>query len=208
MENSLCDYYECEQGSEAWFDLHVGRITGSMFIDMMAATSTLSYKKKICQKVGEIITGKLDDDGFIGSAAMVRGKELEPEARNFYIEMYETDVSQVGFVTNRDLYPDFIGVSPDGMIEDDNGLIEIKCPSITVHLGYLQSGGLPSAYKWQVQGQLLVTGASYCDFLSYYPGVKHFLKRVYPDEKYQEQLKVRMAGAISDIKDLLDKLNT
>ncbi|KAL3999970.1 tubulin-specific chaperone D [Sarotherodon galilaeus] len=81
-----------------------------------------------------------------------------------------------GFVVHPDA--PWIGASRDGIIFDpleqpQFGLVEMKCPNIKSYVDapYLKviSGTLQlkpkHAYYWQVQGQLLTTGMSWCDFV-------------------------------------------
>jgi hypothetical protein len=69
---------------------------------------------------------------------------------------------------------------------------DLKCPSSAVHVGYLLDGILPLDYFQQVQGQLLVTGRKWIDFVSYYPGLKALIVRVAPDVQFINALKVEL----------------
>jgi hypothetical protein len=66
------------------------------------------------------------------------------------------------------------------------GLLEIKCPSATTHLEYLQAGALPEAYLPQVTHNLWITGAAWCDFVSFDdrfpPALQLVIVRVQRDE--------------------------
>jgi hypothetical protein len=59
------------------------------------------------------------------------------------------------------------GCSLDGDVENFGGIIELKVPKSTTHIGYFKSGGLPSAYRPQVMHNLWCTGAKWCDFASF-----------------------------------------
>jgi len=204
MENNL-NIYHCEQGSEQWHDLRCGRITASKFKDMMAGLSTIGFKNLMFNTAGEIISREVEPS--FTNDAMQRGIDLEPEARMFYEEINGIDVNEVGFVTNADIHPEYIGVSPDGMIESENGLLEIKCPKMHTHMAYTVNDRLPNEYKWQVQGQLLITGAEYCDFMSYYPNIKPFIKRVLPDLEMHKEMLTRMELSIEEVKRIIDIIN-
>ena len=199
--NSIVSY-NCQQGSDEWFDLRCGRITGSKFSALMAGQSTKTYKDLIYTVVGEIISGS-SEPGYQNDH-MIRGTELEPEARSFYEEVNGISVSEIGFITNEDMHPEYFGVSPDGIVGD--GLIEIKCPMMKTHIGYLEAKKLPNEYKWQVQGQMLITGAEWCDFVSYYPAIKMLIVRVDADKEMQQAMIGRMEQAINDIQTVLKKL--
>jgi hypothetical protein len=129
------------------------------------------------------LTG-LPQEDFAGNAATEWGNAHEAEA----IAAYEAHTGHiampVGFVALRDT---LAGCSPDGVIRDYEGTVSIKCPHKTaIHIGYLRDGRVPSAYLPQVLCELWVTGAQWCDFLSYDPrvpeGLQTFLVRYQRDE--------------------------
>jgi len=78
-------------------------------------------------------------------------------------------------------------------------MIEIKCPKRSTHMKYITNDKLPSEYRWQVQGQLFVTGLKYCDFMSYYPDLKPFIIRVFPDEKDFEMIRKELDIFIGEV---------
>lgn len=192
-----------EQHSEAWHQSRLGRVTGTRFKDLMAAKTTAAYQNLIADIAAEILTETGDDQDNFVSEAMQHGIDTEPEARKFYSELYGVEVEQVGFVTPDDdhKYSEWVGVSPDGLLPG-NGLLEIKCPKRSTHLYYIQSGKLPAAYKWQVYGQLYVTGADYCDFMSYVPGMKPFIIQVKPDAEIFRQIEAELDELIAAVRSL------
>jgi len=117
------------------------------------------------EKATEILTGNPVANLFMNDA-MRRGSELEPEARQFYTMLTRNPVEESGLIYLNELKR--IGASVDGLV-DVEGLVEIKCPSLTVHVDYLLDGVMPAQYVKQVQGQMWVTGRKWCDFLSYNP---------------------------------------
>ena len=196
---------ECEQKSEAWFQNRLGRITGTRFKFLMAKESTKTYKDLILDLAGEIITQEVEES--YTNDIMQRGIDLEPEARKEYENIFDCKVDEVGFVIpeGENKYHEWIGVSPDGLT--GKGMIEIKCPLLKTHLSYINVGKLPNEYYYQVQGQLFVTGLDYCDFMSYYPGLKPFILRVYPDKKTFAEFESRLDDAIELVKIQLEKYN-
>lgn len=133
---------------------------------------------------------------------MQRGKEMESEARSLYELITSVSVQQVGFCLNE---TPSCGASPDGLIEEE-GSLEIKCPTIAVHVGYLLENILPVDYFQQTQGQLLVTGRRWVDFLSYYPGLKPFLIRVERNEKFIEALKAELIKFCAELEEISYKI--
>lgn len=124
-----------------------------------------------------------------------RGVELEPLA----IQMYELQTGQkvtpVGFVTNEEV-SNVGGASPDGLILP-NGLVEIKCFQDKKHFRMIidrnKTGrfDIEAKYVWQMQMQLLFTGAEWCDFVSYCPNFKDSLlvQRILPDPDKHEAIR-------------------
>jgi putative phage-type endonuclease len=196
--------HEIEQHSEAWHQARCGKVTGTRFKALVAGESTATYKDLVTNIACELITGKAEDS--YTNANMEHGIETEPIARGKYIDICGVGVSEVGFITPDEdsIYHDWIGISPDGMTED-NGLLEIKCPLQRTHFEYIEAGKLPSEYRYQVQGQLFISGLDYCDFMSYVEGMTPFIVRVRPDLVLHEEFKLRLDKLIEQVK---QKLNT
>jgi hypothetical protein len=74
----------------------------------------------------------------------------------------------VGFYVH-DAY-DFTGASCDALIDDD-GVLELKCPTTAVHMKYVMGGEIPKDYVPQVAWELACTGRAYVDFVSYGVGI-------------------------------------
>jgi hypothetical protein len=60
----------------------------------------------------------------------------------------------VGFVDHPKI--EFCGASPDGLVDD--GLVEIKCPNTTTHIGWVLAGVVPEEHKPQMILQCACTG--------------------------------------------------
>lgn len=191
----------CEQRSEAWHQVRLGRFTASIFSDVMSANNTSTYENVLAKIAGEIITQEEEES--YSSPAMERGIELEDEAAEYYENIFDVKTDKVGFIIpdEEDLLHEWIGISPDRKINE--GILEIKCPLIKTHLKYIRMNQLPNEYKWQVQGQLMVSEAKWCDFMSYYPNMKPFIIRVYPDEKMHLELRNRLIESVEKVKSII-----
>ena len=170
--------HNCQQGSDEWFALRTGRITGTRIAKMAGGTKPTI--DGLCYEVAsEIITGQRSD-AIKATPAMERGTEMEAEARSAFSAEYLLNVVEVGFFEVDDLF----GVSPDGLIGDDAGL-ELKCPLPHTHLKYITAGDKAwRAYRWQVQGCLWATGRARWYFASYCPlfdGMELVVNVVGPD---------------------------
>jgi putative phage-type endonuclease len=203
MPNSAVYMDDIEQGSPEWLALRVGLPTASCF-DKIITTKGVpskSAKKYLYQLAGERMVG-FSPAGY-QSDDMARGNEVEDEARAAYEFITDATVKEVGFCfkDDRKLY----GSSPDGIIGEDGGL-EIKCPSLSVAVEYLDKGKLPTAYVQQVQGCMLVTGRSWWDFLSYYPGLTPLIIRVKRDEELIKALGYELESFCIDLDELTERL--
>mgnify|MGYP001584747982 CR=1 FL=1 len=159
---------ECEQRSSEWFATRAGVLGASSAGDMLARIKTgeASGRRDLRTRlVVERLTGQPVEDGYI-NADMQRGIDLEPEARAAYEAETSELVQQVGYLKH-DTLP--IGCSPDGIVGDFEGGVEIKCPRSANHLRYLREKCLPLEYVAQITHSLFVTGAPWWDFVSYDP---------------------------------------
>lgn len=177
------------QCSPEWFTLRAGRPSASCF-DQILTPKTMKpssqAEKYLYTLAGERLTGCKAET--FKSQWMERGTELEDEARALFQLVQGVEVKQVGMI-----YPDekrLYSCSPDGVL-DGTGL-ELKCPAMHTHIGYLLSGSLPTDYICQVQGAMLITGFMYYWFMSYYPGLPPLIVRVERDDAFCARLKIEL----------------
>lgn len=161
---------DAEQRSPEWFAARCGKLTGSCAADVFAKIKTgeaAARRDLRLRLVVERLTGQTQDgEGFV-SKDMQRGTDLEAEAFAAYEAETGTLVRRVGFLLRDDLP---IGCSPDGIIGDFSGVLELKCPRSATHLRYLRSPGVvPTEHLHQLQHALFVSGAAFVDFCSFDP---------------------------------------
>lgn len=191
----MVNKFECATRAQStcpeWHQLRRQRLTASRF-------------REICQvreNSEEDLANRLLQ-GTRQTAAMKRGLELEADAIWEYCQMKRVNHYPCGFV----IHPDasWLGASPDGLIFDPSepcqfGLIEIKCPNVKSYVDcpYLQmkSGKLElkktHAYYWQVQGQMLITGMNWCDFVvSAEEDI--LIQRIYTDSSVMDSIREKV----------------
>ncbi len=115
------------------------------------------------QLVCERITNQAQEDVFV-NAAMARGVECEPLAFAAYESHTGQMVQRSGFLSHLD---HMAGCSLDGHVGDFEGLIECKCPKSATHFRYLRDGGVPKEHVPQMLHNIWITGAWWCDFVSF-----------------------------------------
>lgn len=181
-----------EQRTPDWFATRAGRFTGSRFADLMGSATVRDGL--IRDLAWERFRGQCVET--YQNDAMRRGTELEPMARDWYAFTRDVEVREIAFIVHP--VHDFIGVSPDGLI-DPNGMVEIKCPGHRAHMDTLASRKVPGKYKWQVQGQLMVAQRAWLDFVSYHPEQGGVIVRVLPDAKAQKELETACLKANAEV---------
>lgn len=191
---------ECAQGTPEWFSARAGLPTASEFSTVMAkgrgGGDSVTRRKYLLTLLGERLTGEVVDS--YSNPHMERGTVMEAEARDLYLFRTGHDSRLAGTFIHDGIRA---GASPDSLIGND-GLLEIKTRLPHLQLELLLSGGLPSEHKAQVQGQMLVTGRRWVDFVAYWPKLPIHIVRVERDEPYIAQLRV----AIEDFNTELDTL--
>ena len=194
---------QCDQRSEEWLVARCGIPTASSFDRLITTKGAQSTQrtKYMYQLAGERVAGSAEES--FQSAAMLRGIETELEARKFYEFTTGETVQEIGFCLSD---CGRWGCSPDGLVGED-GLIEIKCPIISTHVGYLLENTLPMDYFQQTQGQLLVTGRKWCDFVSYYAGLKPLLIRVERNEQFIKLLENELIGFCRELENVITRIS-
>lgn len=172
---------DCEQNTPEWYFARLGIFTASTMGKWLVAEKRGVVAEKAALKA--IVDNLSEMSGLEmvpppRNYILDRGHELEPFARRAYTELTGREVEQVGFVLHD---VGGFGCSPDGFIDDREGMLQIKCPFGPGHLKSVLFPGLPEEYKIQVHMEMAVTGAKYNDYFSYCPGADHMLFRVERD---------------------------
>mgnify|MGYP003680133378 CR=1 FL=1 len=184
-------WIDVKQNTDEWFGMRVGKITSSKFSTIMAnegkafGNPAVEYAEKLAL---ERVTGKRDESASLSSKYLDRGHELEPDALKLYEFEQLCTVTNGGFNTNGENINGLdgnLGDSPDGVVLEDNGSVEVKSVIPKTHWKRLKKGGIDTSYKWQIQGHIWLGNYDYCDFVSYCPempdGKRLFVERVLLD---------------------------
>ena len=204
-------YINIEQGSDEWKMARLGHVTASNMADVMSkgkgsgeAIGRYKYKVRL---VAERLTQTAAES--FSNAAMEWGVEQE----QFACIEYESATNQFVDKTGFWLHPEikFLGVSPDRLVGAE-GLIEVKCPNTTTHLGYLFEGKIPTDYYKQIQCQLWVTGRQWCDFVSYDPRLPKrnqlLIVRTERDESLIKEMEAETLKFLDEVESLIIKLES
>lgn len=201
---------DVEQGSPEWHRARLGHVTASHINDVMAKgkgkeESITRYKYKV-RLVAERMTNEIASDSYSNSA-MEWGVEQEQFAAIAYETAQETFVDKTGFWLHPTIK--WLGVSPDRLV-GNGGLVEIKCPNTTTHLGYLFEKKVPTNYYNQIQCQLWVTGRAWCDFVSFDPRLPRrnqlLVIRVERDDAIIATMQGEVRNFLDEVESLIIKL--
>ncbi len=217
-----------DQRSLAWHIDRCGKITASRFKDAIAMTQEYVYTsgarkgqvkkpEPMAQRMTymrELAFERLTKSPVhsISGKALEWGADAEGAAQDAYQFATGNTVTASPFV----LHPryDFIGCSPDGLVDDDPegaGGTESKCPfSEHVHIRTWLENEMPEEHKPQVQGAMMCTDRAWWDFISYDPrqvtGLRLFVKRVYRDDAYISWLELELLRFEAELQAMVREL--
>jgi len=160
---------DVEQRSPEWFAARLGRVTGTLADAVMAkgrGTAESVQRKKLRYRLAlEQLTGRSFEKDF-QSDAMADGIAREPIAYAAYEALKGVMLDRAGFCRHNEK---MIGCSVDGLWNDFEGLVSIKCPEWHTHAETLRAKTIDTDYLRQIVHEQLVTGAEWTDFVSFQP---------------------------------------
>lgn len=198
----IANMTKAQAKSPEWFTFREGRITASVFKNACITrleNPSLSTIKRICYP----------KQASFKSKQTIYGCNHEKQALNdytAYLKRHHVGVKvwDIGFIINPS-FP-YFGASPDSLVECQccgKGCIEVKCPYCikdtnieeilnlkTSFLNERSSDGTREihldrkhAYFYQVQMQIAVIGANYCDFVAW-NHKDFYCERIFLDENF------------------------
>jgi len=128
--------YDIEQHSEEWHKVRYGKIGGTLSKGLFIKSDTL------LEDVLSELVEEFDLQESFQSYDMIRGSELEPEARKALNAYLGIELKEVGWLQCEE--NELLGISPDGITEDETISAEIKCPAAKKHLKTVLTGEIPA----------------------------------------------------------------
>ena len=184
---------ECKQGSAEWHFARLGIPTASQFSRIITpktrkpSASADSYMHEL---LSEWLLG-MPAGGAVSTPWMQRGTEQESSARMYFEIQTARFVREVGLCVRAGA-----GCSPDGLLDDDEGL-EIKCPSAVTHIATMLNG--TDEHFAQIQGSMWVTERKAWFLLSYNPSIPSSITRIERDESYMAALDVAVPDFVAKL---------
>lgn len=199
-----------EQGTLEWRMLRLGKISGSRISDVMAKGRDNKPSVTRENYMYELATERLTNiptESFT-SPAMTWGTENEDMARTAYEVFKGVFVSELPWVAHPSIAN--AGCSPDGLVDDKLGLVEIKCPNTKTHIEYILKGEPAKTYYNQMMWQMACTGRQYVDFVSYDPrlpvDLELFVARLQRDEEQIQLITEEVIKFDNEVTQLVNKL--
>jgi len=193
----VIEIIDCEQNSPEWHACRLGIPTASRFATVMAKGEGKTRREYMLKLLGERLTGEPAEN--FSNAHTERGHEMEAEARDLYQFMKDVECTRVGFIRNGDK-----GCSPDSLV-DAKGGVEIKSKLPHLQLDVLLRDRVPPEHIPQCQGFLWVAEREWVDFVSYWPKLPLFVKRVYRDEEYIKNLASEVKAFNAELDALVER---
>lgn len=205
-----------DQQGDLWQKARVGRITGSKVdallappttrastrggVSCPAGTEALAKAQYRNELVVERIYGRAVDHPT--NQYMKDGTDREPSARMLYEAENLVAVEQVSFCLHHEW--DWAGCSPDGLVGDDGGL-ELKCPSESVHDSYAANTDLlVQQYKGQcLMGLVCLKDREWWDLQSFNPYAPREIMLVKAPRFHRSD----WAETIAEIEDKMQEMN-
>ena len=145
---------ELVQGTEKWKAFRKTKIGSSDAPAVMGESEWMTARELWMEKCGY---AEFDHSNF----ATQRGTDAEDNVRTLYEKVMGKTYEPV--VIESEDYP-FMAASLDGFNPEDGTILEIKCPGKEVY-DECKAGRVHKKYVWQLEHQLLVTGAKRVHFV-------------------------------------------
>lgn len=166
----MIPHFQITQGQDEWHAIRYGKIGGTRSKGLHVKSDTLFYE--VLSELQEPYVADFDE--YI-SPAMLRGMELEPDARRELSEYTEIDFLECGWLQCEE--NELLGISPDGINKELTVACEIKCPESKRHTETIHTNKTPLDNMHQVLHYFTINPLlEHCYFCSYRP---ESIKRIF-----------------------------
>ena len=165
------------QRSPEWFEIRKGGITAT---GITAINGTSPYKT--AYRLWAELTGQVGEQP--AGAAAQRGQILEQAVADYYTVETGKKLRKSNGIVRLKEHPWAMASLDRTIVGDPTGLVEIKTSTSSAW----SLAPVPQMYVDQVQWQMFITGASYCDVAVLLSGLVFRIERVEADPIYQTLL--------------------
>jgi putative phage-type endonuclease len=171
------EFVSAPQRSPEWFEMRKGGITAT---GITAINGSSPYKT--AYRLWAELTGQVGEQE-VGPAAQ-RGQLLEQAVADYYTAETGKKLRKSNGIVRLKEHPWAMASLDRTIVGDTTGIVEVK--TSTSHRW--QVFPVPPEYVDQVQWQMFITGAEYCDVAVLLSGLVFRIERVEADPVYQTQL--------------------
>lgn len=214
------------QNTNEWYKVRLGHFTGSQVGRLMkkgrgkdaewSADAITYIKEVVAERLLNPATIEIEDyfeeylDLTIASSkVMAWGHDNEEKALNTYSTLTKQKVTRCGSLPHPTL--DCFWDSPDGLLLEADGVVEVKCPLPKTHALYLMNAKTPDEllalkpeYYWQCIAHMANTGATFCDWMSYCKFVRPALHIIHFER--DEEIIVKLTERIKQADEMANEL--
>ena len=172
----MINHKDIIQKSEAWHELKHGKIGGTLSKGLFTKGDTL-FIDILSQRIDPF--NAFDEDEAMGgyeTGSMARGNDLEPLAGEYISEYTGLTFVDSGWLQSEQ--NELLGISPDGITEDETVSFEAKCPNRKKHTETLLNNEIPLDNINQCVHYFTVNSKlEKLYFISFRPeSIRHFIK--------------------------------
>ena len=205
------------QNTGAWFNDRTGKLTASR---MAAAMSYLKNGGEAKERkdlkieiLAERMTGNIVPKYV--TPQMQWGIDQEPVAKEYFTAITGWTITDLGFVDHHSI--DNCGASPDGLIEGQGALIEIKCPTTATMLNWWLKAAenpqwVPEEYIPQMTLQSACMGGMPVWFCGFDPRLpdkqKVLIRKFVPTQAQIEEVEKAAQSFLKEIDKLFDQITS
>ena len=201
------------EGAElaAFLAARAGKLTASRMNDALAVLKNGAPAKARSDLIRDILAERLTGESvrhFVNDA-MQWGLDREPEAKQAWEAHSGNFIIPCGVYDHPSI--DMFAATPDGLL-DDNGLIEVKCPTTPTFVEWVMGGVVPEQHKNQMLAQMACTGRKWCEFVAFDPRVKKrsplFVRRFAPPAEEIARIEAAAEAFLAEVDRAWEQLTT
>lgn len=189
-----------QQNSPQWIRARLGMVTASHMGEVMAKlkreTREAASRRKYRRQLALERLNNCAIEHFV-TKEMQWGIDHQEEAASAY-EVEKGVLLAPGGLWLHDRIGMF-AASPDYLLPDGKGLVEVKCPTTNKHFDLVDGEEIDELdsdsgeWLWQMRAQLACTGRAYCDFVSWDPRMKQedmrlFIRRISREDEEEDAI--------------------
>ena len=199
-----------EQRSEEWFQARCGSLGASVIGKALSRLKRSGERtKEATDLMYELAAERITGVPAKQVNARAWGVAHEDEAREAYEFLTNAPVVRIALIPHTTI-PN-AHASPDSLVGDDGGL-EIKCPTSSVHLQTLITKAVPEEHLPQMFWNMACAQRAWWDYLSYDPRFpaddpkwpQFFIKRVQRDDVVIALMESDARAFLAELADLIE----